>query len=485
MQLGLAVPPQVQSAGVTQGPAFGAAPQQLNFGGLLSIKPLSTVLAQEEAAAKASLAAQQSDPVVLNLAGLIRRHFDLAQQAKIDIGRSMLDAVRARRGEYSPDKLSKIRKQGGSEIYMLLFATKARQAKALLGDVLVGAGTERPWTLTPTPKPDLPPEDVSAIMQGVFELVQQLEMQGEPMGVSDIRDMLQDAKDRAEAQIMALARQEAARAELALEDVLIEGGWLQALDEFIDDLTTFKTAILAGPITRQVPTLQWVREGEVSVPRVTMIQKQFWERVDPLMAYPAPWATTTDDAFFIRRHRLSRATLDAMRGVPGYNDAAINAVLDQHGTGGLHQWLSIDVEKSQAEGRDLTTSTNQSDLIDALQYWGSVSGKMLREWGMKDTEVPDPGKEYQVECWLIGQWVIKAVINPDPLGRRPYYTDGYSRVPGAFWHSSLYDILCDCQQRAPRSPRCTPGRFGRPRRTPWARRPRRSTSSSRSPTRRS
>ena len=98
MQLGLAVPPQVQSAGVTQGPAFGAAPQQLNFGGLLSIKPLSTVLAQEEAAAKASLAAQQSDPVVLNLAGLIRRHFDLAQQAKIDIERSMLDAVRARRG---------------------------------------------------------------------------------------------------------------------------------------------------------------------------------------------------------------------------------------------------------------------------------------------------------------------------------------------------------------------------------------------------
>jgi len=88
MQLGLAVPPQVQSAGVTQGPAFGAAPQQLNFGGLLSIKPLSTVLAQEEAAAKASLAAQQSDPVVLNLAGLIRRHFDLAQQAKIDIGES-------------------------------------------------------------------------------------------------------------------------------------------------------------------------------------------------------------------------------------------------------------------------------------------------------------------------------------------------------------------------------------------------------------
>jgi hypothetical protein len=59
--------------------------------------------------------------------------------------------------------------------------------------------------------------------------------------------------------------------------------------------------------------------------------------------------------------------------------------------------------------------------------------------------VPDPSKEYEVEAWLIGNWVIKAVINPDPLYRRPYYADGYSRVPGAFWHNSLYDCISDCQ----------------------------------------
>lgn len=87
-------------------------------------------------------------------------------------------------------------------------------------------------------------------------------------------------------------------------------------------------------------------------------------------------------------------------------------------------------------------SLGGDDLIDALQYWGSVSGKMLREWGMK--EVTDDAKEYPAECWVVGEHVIKAILNPDPLARRPYYMDGYSRIPGAFWHNSLYDLIVDC-----------------------------------------
>jgi hypothetical protein len=70
---------------------------------------------------------------------------------------------------------------------------------------------------------------------------------------------------------------------------------------------------------------------------------------------------------------------------------------------------------------------------------------MLREWGMDEMDVADEAKEYEVEAWLIGEWVIKAVINPDPLARRPYYADGFSRLPGAFWHNSLYDVVRDPQ----------------------------------------
>jgi hypothetical protein len=434
MQLGLQTPP-------TPGPTY-------SLGGTVNVKPLSTLLAEEATAEAVKRAqAQANDPVMQSLASHIRKHWTLAKEAKEHVEKDMLSAVRARRGEYDPEKLSQIKQQGGSEIYMMLFATKARQAKALLTDVIVGSGTEKPWTITPTPDPDLPPHEVDQIMQATQQVVMQAEMSGVPMSVPDIRQMLMDAKQSMEHQLMETARIYAARAERKIEDICVEGGWLEAVDQFLDDMMCFKTAFVKGPVVRNVPQLKWQPSPDGTHQPVTVSERKLeFERVDPFNIYPAPWSRSVHDGFLIERHKLSRTDLNAMIGIDGYSEDSIRAVLDEHGGGGLHEWLSVDTERSQAEGRDsLTASPERSDLIDAIQYWGSVSGKMLREWGMDDTEVQDEAKEYEVECWLIGSHVIKAVINPDPLARRPYYADGYSRIPGAFWHNSLYDVVRDCQ----------------------------------------
>lgn len=434
MATGLAVPPR---------------PQQINIGGILSAKPLSTVLAEEAQRAadqtKAESSAKQSSTLITSLAGHIQHHWSLAKLAKLQPEKEMLSAVRSRKGEYDPDVLSRIKEQGGSEIYMMVFATKARQMKALMTDILIGSGNDKPWTIRPTPQPELPPGHANQIMQAVYEETAQAELAGMPMSVEDVRQRLVDAKSAVEQRIIEQARTEAERAEAAIEDALVEGNYLDALDQFVDDLTTFKTAFLKGPVVRRSNDLQWVQRPDGSfTAEVTSKLKVEYERVDPFMIYPAPWAKNCHDAPLIERHKLSRADLNSMRGVEGYDEEAIKRVLDEHGQGGLREWLMIDTAKATAEGRN-TVGVAQSDLIDALQFWGSVSGKMLREWGMSETEVPDEAKEYDVEAWLIGGDVIKAVINPDPLNRRPYYADGFSRVPGAFWHNSLYDVVRDCQ----------------------------------------
>lgn len=411
----------------------------------MSMKPLSTVLAEEATAAATSRAREAAQqPVVQGLVQLLRTHWSQAKDAKTNVEKAMLEAVRAKSGRYPDDMETKLAAQGGSSIYMMLFASKARQAKALLTDIMVGSGAEKPWTVSPSPKPDLPPEEVSQIVQGVQALVAEAEMSIQPMSVEDIRQLLRDAKDRLEDQIMTQARHEARRLECSLEDVLVEGGYTQAMSDFLDDLTTFKTAFIKGPIISNKPKLRWTpTPGGKSVAKVEVVKSLDWARVDPFMMYPASWAKDTEDAYLFERHRLNRSALSAMIGVEGYNEDAIRAVLDSHGQGGLQEWLSIDSAKESAEGRESSAVGTGSELIDALQYWGSVSGKMLREWGMKD--ITDDAKEYPVECWLIGEYVIKAVLNPDPLARRPYYADGYNRIPGAFWHNSLYDLVCDCQ----------------------------------------
>jgi hypothetical protein len=103
---------------------------------------------------------------------------------------------------------------------MMLFATKARQAKALLTDVMLGSGVEKPWTLGPSPDPKLPPEDVAQVEQGVTQIVQQAELAGRGMSVEDVRSLLQDAKDRLQHQVMEQARAEADSAERGLASAL-------------------------------------------------------------------------------------------------------------------------------------------------------------------------------------------------------------------------------------------------------------------------
>jgi hypothetical protein len=94
---------------------------------------------------------------------------------------------------------------------------------------------------------------------------------------------------------------------------------------------------------------------------------------------------TVNDAFLIERHRLSRTDLESMIGMDGYSDDAIRAVLDEHGTGGLHQWLYIDVaQRATAEGRRPRLANQILGPDGRAAVLGvSVSGKMLREWGMK------------------------------------------------------------------------------------------------------
>ena len=436
------------ATGLTIGPQPAQAPARREFtvGGVMSARPLKDVLEDERRAAQARAEAANTAPVILSLVSQIRKHWSAAKDAKQDIERDMLAAVRARRGEYAQDVLSKLQSQGSSEIYMMLFATKARQAKALLSDVLLGSGNDKPWTIRPTPKPSLPEDLTAQLLAEASEIVYQAQESGMPMSNEDIRQLLRDAKMRAEEAVFSEARERCRRAEVQLEDMLAEGGFMDALDSFLDDLTTFKTAFIKGPVVRRKGVLKWEPQADgTSEPVAAEENKPHWERVDPFNVYPAPWARNVNDGYLIERHRLSPSALSDLIGVDGYSDDAIRQVLDAHSTGGLHEWLTVDTERAHAEGRDISSATVGTDLIDALQYWGEVPGKLLREWGMSEQEVPDEAKVYSVEAWLVGSWVIKAIINTDPLARRPYYGDSFERVPGAFWGTSLYDTVRDCE----------------------------------------
>lgn len=421
-----------------------AAPGTISAGGgLVTIKSLKA-MAEERAAAQQA----NSQPVVQALNGYIRKQWMSSMMAKqMTAEIKMLKSVRARRGEYDPDKLAQLREQGSSTIYMMITSNKCRAASSWLRDTLVTASEDKPWTIEPTALPDLPPNEVEAILAQAQSEVEALYMNGTPPTDQQVRERLLEMKDMALSHLKDLAKRTAERMEVKMEDQLQEGNWSKAFSEFLDDITTFPSAFIKGPIIRKRPRLKWVPmpDGQYTLDQKEELVME-WERVDPFNIYPSADASDVNQGDLIERHKLSRADLQSMIGVEGYSEGAIRAVLELYGKGGLRDWIYVDMNKAAAEGKStMGVQQNPSKLIDALQFWGNVQGQLLIDWGMSVEEVPDPLADYPVEAWIIADWVIKAVINPDPLGRRPYYKASYEEVPGAYWGNSVADLCRDAQ----------------------------------------
>lgn len=396
-----------------------------------------------EAEAKAASDEQNQQDLIQGLAAHCRKRWEVVRISQRPVQERMLNNVRRRRMEYSPDKLQEIKQTGGSEIYMGIASTKCRAASSWLRDAMLGTGADKPWSLEPTPVPDLPPDVLTGLQQGLTQQLFQQYQQGQPVPDENaLRQLASHMKDTAMRQLKDEAEQRMTRMEKKMEDQLVEGGFIQAMSETIDDLTTFPFCVLKGPVVRRRKTLAW-QNGEL-VPSEEL--RPEWERVDPFYLYWAPWANNIQDGYVIERHRLTREDLESLIGVEGYSEAAIRTVLSEYDMGSLHEWLWIDTAKVLAEGKyPSAVSESHKDLIEALQVWDSIPGKLLIEWGMDEAEIPDPVLTYPCEVWLIGKTVIKATLNYDPLGRKPYYLTSYEKNPGSVDGNGVVDLVADVE----------------------------------------
>lgn len=408
---------------------------------LIPVMSASSLEAAQQAE-KAAAEKRQSSPFIQSLAAHVRKRWELVRDKRSIIEERLQASLRQRNGEYEPDKLAAIKAQGGSEIYMNLTSVKCRGASSWLRDTLLGTGSEKPWNLYSTPIPELPPEIVQQVHADLTQLVQMFIMSyGEPPPPEMVRKQAEQMRDHTMGKLKAEADKRIERMELKMEDQLTEGRFADAFSQFIDDIVTFPTAIMKGPIVRNRKKLEWNGDLLESVDATALE----WERVDPFKFYPAPWASNLQDSFVIERHQMTRSDLFALIGVEGYSEQDIRAVLTDFDAGQLREWLTIDTTQAEAEGKE-TTTVKESDLIDALQLWDEVTGKMLIEWGMGEEEQLDPESSYPCELWLIGNRVIRAVLNYDPLGRKPYYAASFEKIPGAFWGNGVPDLIRDCQE---------------------------------------
>jgi len=394
-----------------------------------------------EAEAKRRSDEQNQSTVIQGLAAHVRHRWTIMRDFKRETIEDRLQkCVRARNMEYEPEKLREIKAQGGSEIFMGIVSTKCRTATAWLRDTLLGTGTDKPWSLAPTPVPDVPPHIVAQLEQIMQQNLMMYYQQGNaPLDPITLQKLASDMKDTAKRQMKDEAEKRVDRMEKKMEDQLVEGGFSKAMHEFTDDIATFPFAVLKGPVPRKRKTPAYTEQGGLEI--VEKVRDE-WERVDPFKFYWAPWGNDIDNMPCIELHDLTRDDLQAMLGVEGYSDDAIRTVLADFGTGG-NSWLDADDIHDFDDGKDYDDA--HADIVTAIQLWDSIPGKMLIEWGMDEAEIQDTALSYPCEVWVVQNTVIKAVLNYDPIGRKPYYVTSFEKIPGRLDGNGVADLAMDAQ----------------------------------------
>lgn len=377
-----------------------------------------------------------------NLAAHIRRAWERNYRAKFHIQERMIDCLRARNGEYDPETLQEIEQMGGSKIYMMLTAVKCRAAKSWIRDIMLPAN-DRAWGLEPTPVPDVPPRFMEMIKRQALAEVQKMAAQGQPIppeAMADVERQLQARLKRAAEERAKTANE---KHERLIADQLEQAGYRQQMSAFLDDFTTFPSAILKGPLKKRIHSFSW---GEEFTPIPTEEMGDEIVRVSPFDIYPAPDGETCEDGEFIEHLHLGPKALYDCIGLPGYSEHAIREVLRAHGQDGLHEWLFNSFERARLEDKSTAWMNNRSSTIDGLHYWGPAQGLLLLQWGVPAERIPDPIAFYECEAILIKHWVVKVRINDDPLKRRPYQKASYQSRPGAFWGIAIPELMADIQR---------------------------------------
>lgn len=362
------------------------------------------------------------------LASLVRDRFTVAANTRASSGMTELMLI-CRRAELGQPLTGKYADPDFPVVYDITNPI-TRGITALLNDTLSASAADL-FVLKPTSAPELTQAAQSSI---VARLGRQQDLAA-ALGMPLEEDEVQRQASRLIQAAEVAGRDQATRAAQALEgrvrDMLEEGDFDHELRAGMHDLVHGLTMVLKCPsmVTRKVK----VWDEQTGTLRFTEKLVRGVERIDPLNIYPAPNATDAQSADYIVEVRtVSPNDLIALAQSDGYSRSGIMDVLKQFPLGHAEH-LSDSVAtliKTPEQDMVVTSAASTPYTYDALVMYGRVKGDILAEMGVDGV---DGAMLYDAEVVTIGDIVVRAVLNSDAMGRRPYYTTSYDPVGGSFW----------------------------------------------------
>jgi len=428
--------------------------------GFVKVKNAEEVTSDINKEKEAAQADKDQSHLVTSLNQWVEKQWWDAKDAKRIVEQEMLDSVFQRRGQYTDQKLAQIKAVEQPEIFMNITETKCRNGVAQVKDIISQPG-KRIFSVSPTPLPELPDEIVQQIQQETVAMfvqmaVQQAVQTGTKPDSSQVRQLIiskaDEIKDKVHHEILEKAKKLAMDIEDKIDEDFIVGGFYEAIDLVVDDIVGLKIGCLKGPIFRKEKIKKIDKDPQTGKLSRKIEEKIIpeYERRSPFFIYPSPRSVGVNNGYLFDVISIRPKDLFDLIGVEGYNSKEIREVIREFSAGGFNnEWLDLTPEAKEGfgeEDRRKVSTYYPYENIYCLELWDEVPGKLLRDWGMSEEDAPDEDDLYSVCVWQIGKHIIKAMLNYDDLGRKPFHITSFQKQNDSFFGRGIPDMIQDCQQ---------------------------------------
>jgi len=410
-----------------------------------------------------------------NLIGIIKGRYTQAENARDIAEKRWIKAYENYRGLYA--KNIKFRESEKSRVFVKITKTKVLAAFGQLVDVIFGTGkfpigvseTKMPEGETDmahldvnNPVPGLEttegeiPDDIgnridspydvgyegdgntlkpgASFYNGIFE--DSLEDQAKDIGI-----LTDGASANPQAIELNPAQRAARRMEKLIHDQIDESSGSSEIRNALLESSLLGTGIIKGPFNFNKKLHKWdvTEDGEreynpleVRVPRIEFVS--CWD------FYPDPSGTTMDECeYIIHRHKMNRSQLRQLRNMPYFDEDAIREAI-QMGANYVEKDYEYAIKDDNRAEEDYQTN------FEVLEYWGIMDAEYAREVGIDLDDSIDDLDEVQINAWICGDKLLRAVINPFTPYRIPYHAFPYERNPYNFFGIGIAENMDDSQQ---------------------------------------
>ena len=410
-----------------------------------------------------------------NLVGVIKDRFQQAEDARQTDEHRWLRSYENYRGMYA--KSVKFRESEKSRVFVKVTKTKVLAAFGQLVDVMFGTGKfpigisetilpegekENAYLDINNPNPNIeqpdnignrledPPQenpyDVGYVGDG--RVLKPGSTFGDgfyappPVDEAEEEGLLTDGlSPNPQVPEMSPAQKAARRMEKLIHDQIEESNGSSEIRNALLESALLGTGIVKGPFNFNKKLNKWSinEEGEreyspleVRVPRIEFVS--CWD------FYPDPSATNMEECeYIIHRHKMNRSQLRQLKNMPYFDEDAIRECL-RMGANYTEKDFEYALKDDSRGEEDYQTN------FEVLEYWGLMDVEYAREVGIEIDEEVDDLDEVQINAWISGNKILRAVINPFTPYRIPYHAFPYERNPYNFFGIGIAENMSDSQQ---------------------------------------